>query len=263
MSTVGPAPLIAVTTSELREHRVVVPTDQGEPPRQEMALGLTYLKAIEHAGGVPVVVPPIRDEVLLGSLLDRVSGVCLTGGPDLDPVAYGALRHEQIGPTWQVLDACELILARLADERHLPVLGICRGQQAINVARGGNLHQHLPDVAGDAIQHRQTAPGDEPTHDVALTGPSRLAEIMRCADARVNSFHHQAVAELGHGLVATSHAPDGTIESIEACDRDFLIGVQWHAECLTADETHAALFHAFVDAARRREASPELARRAA
>jgi putative glutamine amidotransferase len=258
-----PAPLIAVTTSELREGRATVPTPQGEPPQQEMVLGLKYLRAIELAGGVPVVVPPLRDETLLGSLLDRVSGLCLTGGPDLDPVAYGASRHEMIGPTWRDLDECELALARLADARQLPVLGICRGLQALNVARGGTLHQHLPDLHSGRINHRQTEPGEQPTHWVTVAGESLLAEILGCRRTRVNSFHHQGIELVGRGLRVTSRAGDGTIESVEAGDSEFVVGVQWHAEALIARPGQRALFGSLVDAARRYESQPALIRRAA
>lgn len=262
-STAGPAPLIAVTTSELRETRPAAVTPEGEPPQHEMALGLKYLRAIELAGGVPVVVPPISDETLLGSLLDRVSGLCLSGGPDLDPVAYDQARNQRLGPTWRELDTCELLLAKLADQRRLPVLGICRGLQALNVARGGSLHQHIPDLGRGQVEHRQLEPGDEPTHWVTFTGPSRLAAIMQCRRTRVNSFHHQAAAALGERLQVTGRARDGMVESLEATDRDFMIGVQWHAECLIGRRRQAALFEAFIDAAAHYEMNSAPARRAA
>ena len=253
----GSAPLIAVTTSELRAQHPAAPTPEGEPAQQEMALGLRYLRAIQAVGGVPVVVPPIREEDLLESLLDGVSGLCLSGGPDLDPVAYGALRHGMLGPTWRELDDCELALARLADRRQMPILAICRGLQALNVARGGTLHQHLPDYSGQLIEHRQSEPGEQATHWVSLTAASRVAEITGRRRIKVNSFHHQAAAQLGEGLLVTGRADDGTIESVEASDRDFVIGVQWHAESLTADPGQHALFGSFTDAARRYQSGSE------
>jgi putative glutamine amidotransferase len=248
-SAAAPAPLIAVTTSEIRQTPEKL-TPQGDPPQAEMALGLKYLKAIERAGGVPVVVPPLTDRTLLSSLLDRVSGVCLTGGPDLDPVAYGQRRHEMIGPTWRELDACELALAELADLRDLPVLGICRGAQAINVARGGSLHQHIADSYGERIGHRQRESAKQPTHWVNFTGTGSLSRIMGCQRTRVNSFHHQAVDRLGRGLRITGRSPDGVVESFEALDRTFVIGVQWHVEGLVARPRQAKLFRAFTEAAR-------------
>jgi putative glutamine amidotransferase len=246
----APRPLIAVTTSEMRLHHPTV--REGEPPQEEMALGIKYLRAIEAAGGIPVVVPPMESEAA-GPLLERVSGVCLSGGPDLDPVAYAARRHERLGPTWSELDTFELALARAADARRLPVLAICRGLQVMNVARGGTLHQHLPDVVNGSINHRQHEPAGEPTHWVTLTGASRVSKVLRRRRVKVNSCHHQAVAELGERLTVTGRASDGTVEALEALDREFVVAVQWHAECLAEREVHAKLFSEFVAAARRFE----------
>jgi putative glutamine amidotransferase len=243
-------PLIAVTTSEIREHRSVQLTRHGEPAQSEMALGLRYLQAIEAAGGVPVVTPPLQSPAL-EPLLDQVAGVCLSGGPDLDPVAYGACRHELTGPSWEELDRFELSLARAADARHLPILAICRGLQVLNVSRGGTLHQHLPDLAGGRIEHRQHEVSEKPTHWVTLDATSRLSAILGARRKMVNSFHHQAVATVGTQLRITAKAGDGTVEALEATDREFVLGVQWHVECLTGHGDHAAVFRAFVDAARR------------
>lgn len=242
-------PLIVITTSEMRPRPTPSPPDNGEPPQDEMALGLTYMRAIEQAGGIPVVVPPLA-EAALEPLLDSAAGICLSGGPDLDPVAYEARRHELTGPSWRALDRFELALTRAADARRVPILAICRGLQVLNVARGGTLHQHLPDVVGSRISHRQTKPAGQPTHSVKLTPRSRLATILGSPRLRVNSFHHQAADTLGAGLVATAWAADGTIEGVEALDRDFVLGVQWHAETLTGRAGHSALFPAFIEAAR-------------
>jgi putative glutamine amidotransferase len=245
-------PLIAVTTSELRPSQPARATPEGDPPQQEMALGMKYLRAIEAAGGLPVVVPPLQQDAAR-ELLERVSGVCLSGGPDLDPIAYGAREHERLGPSWRELDAYELALVLAADARRLPILAVCRGLQVLNVARGGTLHQHLPDVVGEEINHRQVEPDSAPTHWVTLSGSSRLSRILGRRRTKVNSFHHQAVDELGEGLVVTGRAHDGTVESVEATDREFVVAVQWHAECMVDRADHAALFRAFVDAAARVE----------
>lgn len=223
-------------------------TPQGEPPRHEMALGLTYMQAIEAAGGLPIVIPPL-DLGAVDPLLDRLSGVCLSGGPDLDPAAYHERRHPKLGPVAPDLDRFELELARRADARGLPILAVCRGVQALNVARGGTLHQHLPDRPGTTIDHRQSKPGPMPTHGVSIAADSKLASIMGRRRARVNSFHHQAVNRLGMGLRAVAWSPDGVIEAVEAPARDFLLGVQWHAECLVDRPEHGALFRALVTAA--------------
>jgi len=245
-------PLIVISTSELRRGGMVH-VAESEPPRHEMVLGMRYLRAIEAAGGAPVVAAPMGS-TSLAALLARADGVCRSGGPDLDPKGYGAERHFRIGPTEPQLDAFELELVRAADDRRLPILAICRGMQVLNVARGGTLHQHLPDVVGDSITHRQHLPGRVPTHAVQVSTDSRLSGIVG-QHCHVNSFHHQGVAELGEGLVETAHAPDGTIESVESRDREFVIGVQWHAEGLTARPEQASLFQAFVAAARDRDGS--------
>jgi putative glutamine amidotransferase len=220
-------PLIGVTTSELRASSAGTLRRHGEPAHPEMALGMSVL-------------PPLGDA---GALLERLDGICLSGGPDLDPDAYGAAeRHAELGPTEPDLDAFELALARAADERGIPLLGICRGAQALNVARGGSLHQHVP-------AHRQTEPATAATHSVHVETGSRLAQLVGTRPLRVNSFHHQAVDALGHGLRAVAHAADGTIEAIEAPGPRLLLGVQWHAEGLMGEPRHDALFEALVAAA--------------
>jgi putative glutamine amidotransferase len=246
-------PLIAVTTSEVRRMESVSLTPQGEPPQHEMALGLKYLQALEAAGAIPLVCPPLAPE-LAESLLDRVDGLCMSGGPDLDPSVYGEQRHAATGPVQSELDDFELALGRAADAAGLPILAICRGMQVLNVARGGSLHQHLPDLNAGEINHRQSEPGSETTHAVSIRESSRVARILERTTAEVNSFHHQGVSRLGDGLVITGRAPDGTVEAIEAMDREFVIGVQWHAETLQFRPEQAALFAAFVDSARDRRA---------
>ena len=173
----GVRPLIALTTSEMRGVQSHKQTPHGEPPRKELALGLSYPGSVEAAGGVPLVVPPMDHEAI-DSLLGQVSGVCLSGGPDLDPASYDADRDPHLGPIEPALDAFELAVARQADVFGLPVLGICRGCQTLNVARGGTLHQHLPDVTDGSVEHRQTASGRMPTHAVRIEPDSRLAEIV-------------------------------------------------------------------------------------
>ncbi len=246
------APLIVVTSSEMRASRP--PTPEADPARDEMVLGLRYLQALSAAGCLPVVAPPLPDE-RIEELLDRVDGVCLSGGPDLAPAAYGAPPHPRLGPTEPDLDRFELALARAADARGLPVLAICRGAQLLNVARGGTLHQHLPDVVGTAIDHRQAAEGSRPTHAVALEPGSALAGVLGRGALEVNSFHHQGVDALGAGLRVVGRAPDAVVEAFEDPDARFLVGVQWHAESLTGRTEGAALYAAFAEACRERRAA--------
>jgi putative glutamine amidotransferase len=242
-------PLIAVTTSELRRPEDVIARPQGEPPKLEVALATLYPEAIERAGGIPVIVPLLRPDAV-AALLDRVDGVCLPGGPDVQPTVYGEEPHPELGPTEPRVDAVELALVRAADRRNLPILGICRGMQLLNVARGGTLHQHLPDVVADRLQHRQPEHGSVTTHRVDTAPHSRLRSLLGGPSLEVNSFHHQAIKALGQDLVATAWAEDGTIEAIEEQDDRLFIGVQWHAEGLRA---HDPLFDALIEAAARAE----------
>ena len=234
------APLIGVTTSELRRNHDL--TLQGEPQHPEMALGMPYLRAVERAGGMPVVLPPLAPGGV-DALLDRLDGIVLSGGPDLDPAAYGAReRHMRLGPTEPRLDAFELALCRAADARRMPVLGVCRGAQTLNVARGGTLHQHIEG-------HRQVAPAHAPVHRVDIALHSPLSRIMGACSADVNSFHHQAPDRLGERLRVAARADDGTVEAIEDPSRTLFLGVQWHAETLVDRPQHLALFRALVRAA--------------
>ena len=236
-------PLIGVTTSEVRRPEINHPLKESEPPQPELALGMPYVRALARSGAIPVVLPPLPLE-LVPALLAPLSGVCLSGGPDIDPAAYGADRHPELGPVEPDLDAFELAVARSADAAGLPLLGICRGAQTLNVARGGSLIQHLDD-------HRQTTPGWKVAHEVAVEPGSRLALALGADAISVNSFHHQAVERLGDGLRAVAWAPDGTVEGIEGADGRFVLGVQWHAETLDeVERPQARLFAALVDAAR-------------
>lgn len=251
-------PLIGVTTSELRPGELATLRRHGEPPNPEMALGMTYVRALEAAGALPVVVPPLS-EADIPRVLARFDALVLSGGPDLAPSAYGAEPHQELGSTEPGLDTFEYAMATEALSLGLPILGICRGAQTLNVARGGTLHQHLPDVAGDLIAHRQSVDGRVPTHPVKILPGSRLAAVVGTTQLSVNSFHHQAVDRLGDGLLACAWAPDGVVEAIEDPDHSFVVAVQWHAETLQGVPGQPALFDELVSIA----AGPTAMRRAA
>jgi putative glutamine amidotransferase len=243
---VSSPPLIGVSTSEVRrpEDHGLVP--QGEPRRSELALGERYLDAVRSAGGLPVILAPVAVSAV-DPLLERLDAVCLSGGPDLHPSAYGAEPHPELGPTEPELDLFELALARRAVRRGLPVLGVCRGTQVLNVALGGTLHQHLPDL-GKEVQHRQTEEARRTTHEVELVASSRVAKLIGRTRVEVNSFHHQAPAITAPGLRVVGRAADGTVEAVEASAPSFVFGVQWHAECLVERPEHFALFEGLVKA---------------
>jgi len=253
--TIGqpPVPLVGLTTSELRTPETLAPIPQSEPAMRELALGRTYPAALERAGAVPVIVPPMRAE-RIDALLAGLSGLVLTGGPDLHPSVYGAEPHPALGPTVEEIDLFELALIRAADRRGLPVLAICRGMQALNVARGGTLVQDLPSERGGEVAHRQSEPGWVATHPVRLAPQSRVAGLLGADEVWVNSFHHQAILGLGAGLRAVGWAPDGVIEAVEGEDERFVVGVQWHAESLFDAPEQGRMLEAFVAAAAGRDA---------
>ncbi|MEA2374207.1 MAG: putative glutamine amidotransferase [Thermoleophilaceae bacterium] len=250
MAAVPPArPLIGLTTSEIRqpERREQIP--HADAGREEMVLGLSYLRALSGAGGAPVVLPP-PDLALVPSLLAGLAGVCLSGGPDIDPQLYGGPRHPQLGPTHPDLDRFELAVVREAARLGMPLLAICRGAQMLNVAHGGDLRQHLPEDLGDEVCHQRAGVQDPAcVHEIRVEPDSVLGRALGAERLEVNSFHHQAPGRIGDGLCAVAWAPDGVLEGIEAPDREFWVGVQWHAEAIADRPEQRALLAAFVAAA--------------
>jgi putative glutamine amidotransferase len=205
-----------------------------------------YVRALQRAGAIALILPP--DQVAVGDpdvLLDRVDALLLAGGADIDPASYGEEPHPETKGTWPERDAFELSLTRRALERDVPVLGICRGMQLINVAMGGTLDQHLPESIGDG-RHRSTA-GTFGTHHVRLAEGTLACEAAGTDGLLVMSHHHQGVAKVGEGLsVSGWSVDDDIVEAIELPDRRFALGVVWHPE---EDET-SEIIPALVDAAR-------------
>jgi len=184
-----------------------------------------YVRAVERAGGRPLLVPPSEDAV--EETLDALDGLILTGGSDLDPALYGQAPHPETSGIHRGRDDAELALLRAALARDLPVLAICRGSQVLNVALGGDLVQHVPDVVGDE-KHKQT-PGVFADHDVETEDGSRLAATVG-ERLPVKSHHHQGFGRIGTGLRVTAHAEDGTPEALEEPTKRFALGVLWHPE---------------------------------
>jgi putative glutamine amidotransferase len=242
-------PVIGVTVSEIRRKEDVQRVRHGEPTQTEMTLGLPYMRAVEMAGGLPVALPPLSTENV-DALLDHLGGLLLTGGPDLDPSTYGAAPHPELGPTDPVVDAFEIALCRHAYRRRIPILGICRGAQLLNVALQGTLHQHLPELTNGTVEHRQPTDGTQASHEVRVAPDSSLAQTTGGGPVKVNSFHHQTIDRLGFDLRAVAWSQDGLIEAIEEQDGRFVLGVQWHAETLVADAEQLSLFERLVEATR-------------
>jgi gamma-glutamyl-gamma-aminobutyrate hydrolase PuuD len=184
-----------------------------------------YTRAVERAGGRPLLVPPSEDGI--EETLDVLDAVIFSGGSDLDPSAYGQDAHPETKGVVEERDRAELALLQAALARDMPVLAVCRGSQVLNVALGGDLVQHLPDVVGDH-KHKHT-PGAYADHDVRLLPGTRLGALLG-DHAPVKSHHHQGFSRLGEGLRESARAEDGTIEALEDPARRFALGVLWHPE---------------------------------
>jgi len=212
--------------------------------KEETALvTVAYVRSVADAGGIPVVLAPVPGTA--EPLIERLDGLMLTGGVDVDARLFGAEPHPKAQKPDEVRDEFEVALLAAAVARRMPVLAICRGLQVLNVARGGTLIQHLPDVV-DNNEH-MSIPGTYGKHRVRLEPASRVGALIGGSDTVVPTHHHQAVERVGDGLVATAWADDGTIEALEDPDLPFLVAVQWHPE--VGDDP--ALFNGLVTAAER------------
>lgn len=223
--------------------------------KRQVLLRAEYAFGLAEVGASPVVLPvPAIDvpEAQWTSALDHLDGLLVSGGPDIDAVEFGQTPIRGMGRVNPERDRFELKLVRLALERDLPVLGICRGLQTIAVAAGGTLYQDLDSQLPDSLKHRQDAPYWHVTHKVSAVPGSGIALAHGCEEFMVNTFHHQVVKDLPAGFVATAHAPDGLIEGIESTKHRLVLGVQWHPEGIwPRDRFHLATFRHLVEAAGR------------
>jgi putative glutamine amidotransferase len=210
-----------------------------------------YSQAILQAGGAAVVIPVAQDRRSLVTILDRVQGLILSGGPDLHPRCYGEEPIGGLGEIDAALDEMELSIAQMALDRDLPLLGICRGIQVLNVALGGTLYQDIPSQVPAAICHTPRTDKAVNTHTVQFEDGSTLHRTFGELEIWVNSQHHQALKGVARGLVVTARARDGVVEAVELPGRGFVAGVQWHPEGTWREDPFSQkLFSAFVDAAR-------------
>ena len=213
-----------------------------------------YFLALEQAGAVPVMLPLTDDEALLACAVDRLDGVLMAGGPDVDPAYYGEREIPSVNDICPERDTSELTLLKLLWDADKPVFGICRGLQMMNVQRGGTLFQDLPTERPSDVSHRMKAPYDRVEHTVTVVKDSPLFSLCGAETIGVNSSHHQAIRTLSPDLNAMANSPDGLIEAIYAPAKRFYWAVQWHPERLwSKDENNRKLFQAFVNAAKERE----------
>lgn len=215
-------------------------------------LNAAYVAALESAGLIPVIIPPLSDAAKAGDVLAAAGGLLLSGGGDVNPGLYGELLHPKADPPDDDRDATEIALVAKARTEGIPTLAICRGIQVVNVALGGSLVQDIPSQLDTDILHDVREGRKSRTHEVVLEPDSRLSAAVGATRITVNSLHHQAVARLAPGLRATAHSPDGVVEGIEYNGDWWMVGVQWHPEEMheTEEPWDQGLFHSFGAAVR-------------
>ncbi len=247
-----PRPVIGITTQTL--HAI-----DGIPAAlpESWVMNQRYFLAATIVGGVPWMIPLLDDdEDTLREIYDRLDGILIPGGVDMDPATFGEERHPKLGALDPARDRVELQLTRWAIEDLKPILGLCRGIQVMNVAFGGTLYQDIAAQVPDSIKHDYFPTAgfdrDHLAHEVALSTGSRLRAVMEKPTIQVNSMHHQGIKQLASDLIPAALAPDGLVEAVERDGDHFMVGVQWHPEMFEMTDPHTRhLFRAFIAAARK------------
>lgn len=223
--------------------------------KNQAKINENFFRAIELAGGLPVCIPPIRNEAALKDLSKRLDGLVLSGGPDVDPMHYNEKPIPQLGNIDPDRDTTEILITREMFELKKPILGICRGTQVLNVAFGGKLIQDIAVYLNNPLKHDQDAPRWHKSHEIEICEENSIIfRLFGHRRLRVNSFHHQAIKEVAPGFKVCATAPDEIIEAIESVDKDrFCVGVQWHPEEMLCEPGFFSLFEALIEAAEKAE----------
>ena len=210
----------------------------------------TYIHAVEHAGGVPVLIPMLNDVSLLEALLVRLDGLLFSGGVDINPCFYHEEAHPHLGEVDHKLDELEMFLVQWALRERMPILGVCRGMQLLNVALGGSLYQDLNTQYPEGMEHcRRELPRNTLIHSIHIEEGSQMEKVLGTNEIWINSLHHQAVKDLGQGVHISGRAEDGVAELLEVAGYSFVMAIQGHPEELYTSETACEkLFVAFVEA---------------
>jgi putative glutamine amidotransferase len=237
-----PTPLIGVTTAQRIDPQQV----------KQVNLPKAYTDALSQAGASPVLIPPGLSILQLQDLINRLDGLLLPGGGDIDPGIYGSTSHPKVAFVDPERDQFEIQAFNQARACGIPILGICRGLQLINVALGGTLYEDLPDQRPDTTNHdfHPGHPRDYLAHQVEFETGSQLSKSFATNDLQVNSLHHQGIRDLADGLTIAARAIDGVIEAVEITAYPFGLAVQWHPECLQEHDSMRKLFTSFVKAAK-------------
>ncbi|MCM3742434.1 gamma-glutamyl-gamma-aminobutyrate hydrolase family protein [Oceanobacillus luteolus] len=212
------------------------------------------LLAIEKAGGIPVVLPYLSDSKTIAEVVEKIDGLYLTGGDDIDPIYFNEEPHPKLGTFQPERDAFEIEIIQKMLEKDKPILGVCKGAQMLNLATGGDMYQDIhSQIEGELVQHSQKAANYVPVHDVELTEGSLIHRLAGRKVIRVNSFHHQANRKPGKDLIISGLAKDGVVEVVESEVHQFALGLQWHPEHMSArsdDEVSNKIYSGFVAACR-------------
>ncbi len=234
-------PIIAITTGRILSNSQIL----------RVCLIDQYVQAIRLAGGIPVILPPTIDPSDIADIQKKFSAILLTGGGDIAVEKFNGKPHATISEVETDRDDLEIELVRLAYASKKPLLGICRGQQVMNVALGGDLYTHIASQYKQPLKHDwfPNIARDYAAHNIHIEKSSRLINILYGEELKVNSLHHQAIKNLAQSLTASAHAPDGIIEAVESQDHPYFIGVQWHPEWLLNSPAMVNLFRSFVNAA--------------
>jgi microsomal dipeptidase-like Zn-dependent dipeptidase/gamma-glutamyl-gamma-aminobutyrate hydrolase PuuD len=237
---------------DLRVHRPLIGLSTGRN-ETSAALKATYIRAILKAGGAPVLIPVMTDGAILREIVVHLDGLVMTGGEDVDPQWYNETPRQQLGEVDPERDRYDIKLVKLAADRNIPILGICRGEQLVNVAFGGTLYQDIPSQrgGGSLIKHVQKMPGQYASHKATVVPQSQLADIIGAGEHGVNTFHHQAVKDVAPGFRPVAWSPDSIVEAIEAYPEYPVLAVQWHPEAMVAgdDTTMLKIFRFLTDKA--------------
>jgi putative glutamine amidotransferase len=223
---------------------------ENRPRRDQTSVSNNYINSVLNAGGLPIMLPIVNDDKDIDRYVDMLDGIVFTGGEDVSPMLYGENPLRQVTYISTDRDTHEIAMFKRAYEKNIPILGICRGIQLMNIALGGTLYQDIDAQIGGALGHGPMEnPVNELYHFVKIQRDSRLYDIFQTEELKVNSFHHQSIKDLGTDLRVTALSAEGVIEGVENCQKNFVVGVQWHPEDLTSRyPLFLKLFQGFIGA---------------
>ena len=239
--------IIGISVNSLRELSQKDVGEIGAEGQDWQLVASDYIRAIERNGGLPILIPNIKSIEDMSLILDKVDGLLLSGGHDVNPRIYKERNSGKAGNFDNLRDHQEIFMTEYALERDLPILGICRGLQILNVTLGGSIHQDLPS-AGFPAHSLNNSLRNEPSHSLKIFEDSPLYEIFKRDEIWTNSYHHQGINELGKGLKKAALSEEGLVEAVYLDDKKFALAVQWHPEMMYDDKEMNMIFEKFIDA---------------